>query len=203
MRKKAMLRYRLFLYLPFPTPKAMKQQLFGEYTYAFCDRETFTEIFQLMELEVFVDLPKMPSSQSLTEWEKQKVRENGEKFKNVLRYHVLVYHGDKVIGWSFGIQTSHEDHLMINSGIVPAYQGQGIYSTLLRVIIEYLKAKGVQRIYSTHQPFNNKVIVPKLKAGFMISGYELDEHFGVTVVLSYFTNSERRKRFETRVWSEL
>ena len=46
---------------------------------------------------------------------------------------------------------------------------------------------------------NNAVIIPKLKAGFVISGFEVSDRFGTLVQLSYYFNPLRRKMMDVRV----
>ena len=64
--------------------------------------------------------------------------------------------------------------------------------------LSILSEKGFQKIYSRHMPNNNAVIIPKLKAGFVISSMELDDMFGVLVNLTYYTNKLRLKAFDYR-----
>jgi hypothetical protein len=42
------------------------------------------------------------------------------------------------------------------------------------------------------------VLVPKLRAGFVITGLELSERFGTLVHLSYFFNALRRRVLDVR-----
>jgi hypothetical protein len=43
------------------------------------------------------------------------------------------------------------------------------------------------------------VIVPKLKAGFVISGFEVSDIFGILIHLTYYFNEIRRKVIDFRV----
>jgi GNAT superfamily N-acetyltransferase len=83
---------------------------------------------------------------------------------------------------------------MGNTGILKAHQGRGIYTSLLPHIIQILRQKGFQLISSKHHASNNRVLIPKLKAGFQITGMEIDDRYGIFVVLSYYL-SERRLQF--------
>jgi hypothetical protein len=82
---------------------------------------------------------------------------------------------------------------MRNSAILPNHRRKGLYSALLREVVIKLEKKGFQVITSRHNAGNNDVIIPKLKAGFLITGIELSDAFGTLVNLSYFTNPLRRK----------
>ena len=87
---------------------------------------------------------------------------------------------------------------MLNTGILKEHQGKGIYSALLPVIIERVRSQGFQTIKSRHNATNNQVIIPKLKAGFVITGLELSDGFGTLVTLTYFMNEKRREVMDMR-----
>ena len=63
-----------------------------------------------------------------------------------------------------------------------------LFETLQRV-----KNLGFQELCSRHSVDNNAVIIPKLKAGFVITGVEISDMWGTLVNLSYYTNEKRRK----------
>ena len=58
---------------------------------------------------------------------------------------------------------------------------------------------GFQEIYSKHTITNNAVIIPKLKAGFIISSMEVSDLFGTLVNLSYYPKALRKKILDYRV----
>ena len=109
-----------------------------------------------------------------------------------------VYLDEEFVGWSFGLQQSRESYYMINSGILPEHQGKGVYSALLRHILARLTADGFQVVTSRHVVDNTRVIIPKLRAGFLIAGTELTDRFGALVLLSYFVNPKRRELYVAR-----
>lgn len=59
--------------------------------------------------------------------------------------------------------------------------------------------KGFQVIYSSHIATNNAIIIPKLKAGFVITSMEVKERFGTRIKLSYYTSQLRKKVVGFRV----
>ena len=123
----------------------------------------------------------------------------GSLMAGAFRLTVGIFRGDEVVGWSFGVQQSREHYYMINTGILPEHQGKGIYTALLPIVIARLTAQGFQLITSRHVATNNRVIIPKLRAGFVISGLEVSDHFGTLVLLSYYTNPRRRALYDVRV----
>ena len=87
------------------------------------------------------------------------------------------------VGWHLGQQTLAGIFEMARTGILPQHQNRGLYTALLPTILEQLKHDGFQIVSSRHNLTNNAVIVPKLKAGFVISGFEVDDRFGTLVQL--------------------
>ena len=106
---------------------------------------------------------------------------------------IYILYKEEKIGWFLGTQSDAETFYMINTGIFPAHQNKGIYKKLLPKILEILKQKGFQKAT------NNQIIIPKLSAGFIITGFEINDIFGILVHLTYFFNETRRKVMEYRV----
>ncbi len=102
----------------------------------------------------------------------------------------------QIAGWSWGDMRDTESFFMTNSGILPAYRQRGIYSAFLKQFIAYLTACGYERIVSAHQINNRPILIAKLKAGFTVTGFDLDERWGAQVVLTYFTHIDRTQGFE-------
>lgn len=109
-----------------------------------------------------------------------------------------LFHGQEMIGWSYGIQVTADTFRMATTGISPAFQRRGIYSALLKVIADDLQQQGFQCIFSRHYATDNQVIIPKLRFGFLISGFELTDEYGLLLRLTYFFNSVRRKILHVR-----
>jgi len=114
------------------------------------------------------------------------------------RLNVGIYQKREFVGWSTGVQSDADTYHMINTGLLPDHQGKGIYTALLPQILQILKAEGFQVVFSRHVVTNNRVLVPKLKAGFLITHFELSDMFGLLVHLSYFFNPARRKLLNVR-----
>ncbi|MBC7659281.1 MAG: GNAT family N-acetyltransferase [Chitinophagaceae bacterium] len=131
--------------------------------------------------------------------EKAKLKALGERFGNVYRLHVGVFTPKhEFVGFSFGYQETGETFYMVCSGILDEHRRKGLYSALLEHVIETTRNVGFQVVYSTHCATNNAVIIPKLKAGFVIAKLELSDMFGVVVNLHYYTNPLRRKVMDYR-----
>lgn len=112
-----------------------------------------------------------------------------------------VFKDDEFAGWTFGDQKSSDDYYMRNSAVLPEHRRKGLYTELLMVHMELATAQGFQRITSNHILTNNSIIIPKLKAGFVITGFELDDGLGMLLTLAYYTNPLRRKMLDVRAGS--
>ncbi len=150
--------------------------------------------------KVFEDDHSLFPFEYLAESEKdhiKKLREN--LYKDQFRICLGLFDKeDNFVGWSFGYQVDQMTYYMCNSGVLKKHRRKGLYTALMNVSLDILKEKGFQTIYSRHNATNNSVIIPKLKAGFVISSLEVDDVFGVLVTLKYFTNQKRRKIMDYR-----
>lgn len=100
---------------------------------------------------------------------------------------------NECVGFSFGFQESGETFYMVCSAVIENHRGTGLYGQMLKHIIDVVSLEGFQIIYGTHCATNNAVIIPKLKAGFVIAKMEVSDMFGAIVHLHYYTNKLRRK----------
>ena len=113
-------------------------------------------------------------------------------------YEYFVFHNESgdPIGFSSGCLRDAHTFFMEWSGILPAYQRQGLYSSFLARLLPYLKALGIERVTSNHMGTNRPVLIAKLKAGFNVTGVTLDERYGMQVWLCYYLTEERQQGFE-------
>jgi hypothetical protein len=58
-------------------------------------------------------------------------------------------------------------------------------------VLEYARSLGYQLVTSKHYASNNSVLIPKLKAGFIITGMALDDKYGLMVHLTKYLHPER------------
>ena len=108
------------------------------------------------------------------------------------------FRADSLVGWTFARSEGTSHLYMINSGVTPAERHQGIYSELVRLVIEHARLRGYVAILSRHAANNNAVIVAKLKLGFFISGFEYSEVYGPLVRLTFLVGELRRSLYKTR-----
>jgi ribosomal protein S18 acetylase RimI-like enzyme len=116
-----------------------------------------------------------------------------------IRVNLGIYYNNEFVGWSWGYQESAFRFYMCNSAIFPEHRRKGLYTMLMNEMIEHVSKLGFQEIYSRHTTTNNAVIIPKLKAGFLITTIEMTDLFGALIHLAYFPNQLRKKMLDYRV----
>ncbi|MCD8528388.1 MAG: GNAT family N-acetyltransferase [Chitinophagales bacterium] len=159
-----------------------------DYTYQFVSREEFWAVFKNLRKEVFGKTFSVDTNMLLSEKEKQKVKTLADNYAPKETLALLCKDKDKVVAWSYGFQTKVDTFYMMNSGVLEDYRKQGIYTHMLELVVGKAKEMGFQKIDSRHNMTNNAVIIPKLKFGFKISGFELEPTYGTLVHLAYYTN---------------
>jgi GNAT superfamily N-acetyltransferase len=163
----------------------------------------FSLIFKEYRQKIFNQDLDFHFLEALSEGEKESRNRLADNLRAVYQLHFLIYHEDVLIGWSFGVQRSQEEFHMVNTAIFPEFQGRGVYSRFLAHLLEFLSKQGFQVVSSRHRPSNVKVLVPKLKAGFLITGMQVTDIFGVLVELSYYFNQARADALRYRMGSRL
>ena len=113
-------------------------------------------------------------------------------------YWAIVHRSD-IVGWSQWQQTDTDILTMRNTAIDPAHRRKGLYTALLPVVINHARSEGYQRIVSTHHASNNAVIIPKLKAGFIITGLNINEKYGAMITLTYYVYEGRLRCAKERI----
>lgn len=171
----------------------MGYALVGPYTWEDLSAEQFEALYNRYYPQVFADLHQFQVSSVLSAAELDALQPLRAAFKNRYTLRLGVYRGDQFVGWHVGVQDTWDRFYMMNSAVLPPFRRQGIYAALVRVIIERVRDRGFQIIYSRHHAGNNAVIIPKLRAGFTITGFELTDQYGLLVQLSYYFNPTRRK----------
>lgn len=104
---------------------------------------------------------------------------------------------DSPIGWSISEQRDPDTLFMVWTGIVPEHQDRGVYSAFLRQYLAYAKALGYARVTSNHMVTNGRVLVAKLKAGFVASGMTLDERWGAMIWLTHHLDDEMASTYRS------
>lgn len=178
----------------------MKTKLFDNYYFEIIDDADlyFDYVSEHRSQNFELDINYWPSQFYSTE-EQLKLELLQLKCENRFTLRIFVYENNQIIGWCHGFQIENDTFYMTNSAINEPFRNKGIYSQLLKQVIEILREKGFQKITSRHKSNNNQVIIPKLKAGFVISSFEISEIFGILIQLTYFFNTTTKKVFDFRI----
>lgn len=151
------------------------------------------------EAMIFEECVDLDMQNVLTDVEQKSVSALEERFKqNLVFINVGAFDGEKLIGVCSGRQDLKGMFNMSWSAVLPKFRGKGIYSAMLARVIAAAKERGFIGIRSRHLVTNNAVIVPKLKAGFIISGMELNDLHGSMVHLTKLFNEVHLSTFEFR-----
>ncbi len=97
-----------------------------------------------------------------------------------------------------GWQKSYDNYYMQFTAVHEEYRRRGIYTAIIDRVIDYTREMGFARVSSCHSPFNNPVLIAKLKKEFMITAMDIDPALGTNIWLCYFHNLELKKAFEVR-----
>ena len=165
----------------------------------FIEKERFSKFIKEFGQVIFKTDFDFNIASLLNDEEKEKIRNNHIPFKEIEKYYLIAEKDNQIIGWSVGHQLNRSDFFMGNSAVMPEYRNQGIYTKMLDKVVNRLKQKGYQTITSKHKMSNNAILVPKLKYGFVISGFEVSDEYGCLVELCYFTKPERKELHEIRI----
>lgn len=172
--------------------------LIGPYTYRELVVEEFAPLVQNHLGEVFGRTSLLSRGYAYSDTERAALQPLRRNLEGAYTLHLGVYQGEAFVGWHTGQQTEADQFYMTNTGVLQEHRRNGIYTALLGVVLGIASDKGFQEVYSRHTLTNNAVIIPKLKAGFVISGFELNDRYGALARLSYFFNPLRRKVMDFR-----
>jgi len=169
------------------------------YSIRVCEADEFNKIVGTLSKDIYInDTLSVWPIEIQTEQETAKLAELNQGYKNHFQLYLLLMCGDQLAGWSSGYQDTKQSFFMSNSAILPEHRDRGLYSNLLDVALRLLTEKGFQRIWSSHPVTNNRIVIPKLKRGFVITGTSLNEFAGSLVQLTYYTSSVRKKIMDFR-----
>lgn len=161
--------------------------------------QEFMPFFKAHASSVFADYHGYNPRDLLDNSELDSIESLGKLMGDPYKMHLGVFDSQKnFVGWSWGTQENRSTFYMVNSAVLNEHRRKGIYSALVDRCLDIVSKKGFQLIYSRHCATNNDVIIPKLKAGFVISKMEVDDRFGVLIHLHFYTNSVRRKIMDYR-----
>lgn len=105
----------------------------------------------------------------------------------------------EVVGCYWGFHEDYGRYSMINTVVRRDHQGRGLYTAFLPRLVAAVREVGFREIDSRHRADNNAVLVPKLKAGFVIAGFEIAPRFGILIHLRLYLHAGLGRLFAHRV----
>jgi hypothetical protein len=116
--------------------------------------------------------------------------DEAEGFRNLdaivgdrLHHRMLFEAEGATIGGYWGQQETFGRYYMTVSVFRPEWRGRGLYTALLGRVVAATTEAGFREMYSRHRADNNAILVPKLRAGWLIAGFEVAPRWGLTVHL--------------------
>jgi len=114
---------------------------------------------------------------------------------------VAAFDGSTLVGWSQGFRHGTREFYMLNSGVKSSQRRNGIYTAMVRAVLDHAKEQGYQRVTSRHAAGNTSVLIAKLRLGFRVSGFEFSEVYGPLVQLTFLVNEARDRLYRVRAAS--
>jgi len=112
---------------------------------------------------------------------------------------VGIWHGENLIAWTFGWREGPAAFYMGASGVLTEHRRQGLYGILLAAVVEHCREQGYVSIWSRHIASNNPILIAKLRAGFVVSGMEMDPSYGMLLKLTRWLDPTAAAAFDARV----
>ena len=113
-----------------------------------------------------------------------------------------VYCGNQPAAFHYGSPDSAGAFRMRNTAVAQPFRGQGLYVAMLELVLNQARELGYNTVESKHRADNNAIIIPKLKAGFHITGLEIDGRAGVMVRLTYSFQDLQKEMLAFRTGSK-
>ncbi|MEM7037304.1 MAG: GNAT family N-acetyltransferase [Bacteroidota bacterium] len=175
-----------------------KQSLFGKFWYKAVEEAEIHAVFGQYMAKMFGDSIRFQPETIWTAEEVVQMKDQKQAYEEFFTIRFVIYHEEEFVGWMTGREENYETFYMENSGVLPKWRGKGVYSAMMKEMMKLAKEKGYQIIKSRHNATNNAILVPKLRAGFLITGFELSDRYGTMIHLSYFLNPKRREVMDMR-----
>jgi ribosomal protein S18 acetylase RimI-like enzyme len=151
-------------------------------------------IFQrLMKENVLNGHPALNWQSELNEIEKEKHELLKDRMKNRFRLKLVILYDEEIVGLTSGWQlaTSHDYYMGISS-VKSEFRKRGLYSRMLDIVLAITEEEGFSTVKSRHINTNAPVLIAKLKKGFLINGFEIDDSMGALLTMTYYHNNTRK-----------
>ena len=136
------------------------------------------------------------SSVFIPQWEYYNLNEKDYVLQNKT-IKIGVFDKDRLIGLSTGAACGPSRFMMNMSLVEPEYRRQGIYTLMLKKVLEL--TKDFDEVDSYHHIFNNPIIRLKLKYNFHIVSMDHSIIIGPRIKMRYFHNQKLKDLMHYRV----
>jgi len=162
------------------------------------DRTSAEKYIQAINHQIFPPGFKQKLGLFETPDERQETQKNLSKqhSRSASEWIIFLSKNDQPIGWFYGYMEDGETFFIDTIGLIPEYRRAGVYTAFLVQLLAYLRAKGYERVTTSHHPNNRAALIADLKTGFNIVGMELHESHGVLVKMAHSLHEDRRSAFE-------
>lgn len=128
--------------------------------------EEFEPLWRMHGTKIFDDNSQMYSpAEHLSQDERSKAKVLSALVENRFRLRLGLFFDDEFVGWAIGDQESVDSFYMRNSAVFPGHRRRGLYTELMKHVMQTVLAAGFQRVTSRHSATNNDILIAKLKAG--------------------------------------
>lgn len=148
-------------------------------------RKVFTQVFK--ERQIFFQAPVERRPQTERMYQKSLVKHH--------EWFVFESPTKEKVGWNMGDAYDYTTFYMRNTGVLPEHQNKGLYRQFCERFEAFIKDVGYERIVSHHYGTNRRILITKLKMGYVISGMELHEMFGPLVKVLKLLPEDRREAY--------
>ena len=170
----------------------------GEYIVEYVSSDVFNDGFKEESLEEFQEFLHSGNSVFYSEKEKEIYKKFKPEFKNEAFLYFIVRQGDVIVGRSFSNQISLDTIMMCMSYVKKDHRNKGLYKLMMNATIVKARSIGYRKVMSYHNTTNNKIIIPKLKEGFVFTGMKINAGYGTLAELTLFFNEDEKDAVDFR-----
>ena len=143
--------------------------------------------------------PDLDLAPLYSEVERARIADLDALLAPLLEHRVVLYAAGTPVGAYWGRQEDFGRYYMVNTILHPDWRGRGLYSALLARVEAAARASGFREMYSRHRADNNAVLVPKLRAGWVIAAFEVALRYGLLVHLRRYLHDGFARAFGYRI----
>lgn len=178
------------------------EPLLGRFQVRAVTRAAWLQSFDAVKDEIFPGDAGLDITQAWTDADRARFRVLNAIFAEPLEHNLIIVDtedGDAEVGWAQGVQGPRATYYMAITGVHPRCRGKGLYPAYLKRLLPLLAELGFREAESRHSAHNNAVLIPKLRAGFIISAFEIAANYGLLVHLRYTFSDAMRQLYAWRV----